>query len=80
MGNMDEILLEENSENLLEENADPVNKELEGKQKALIEQLQKELEAAKVQREALDKRMKEADAARKKAEAAVAAEKAKAEA
>ena len=80
MSNLDEILLEENSENLLEENAAPVNKELEVKQKALIEQLQKELEAAKVQREALDKRMKEADAARKKAEAAEAAAKAKAEA
>ena len=60
-------LLEETGDNLLEEKNNPAESENTTRQKQLIEQLQKELEAAQKQREEMERRTQELEAERKKA-------------
>ena len=62
-----ENLLEETGDNLLEEKNNPAESEKTARQKQLMEQLQKELEAAKKQREEMERRTQELEAERKKA-------------
>ena len=64
---MGENLLEETGDNLLEEKNNPAESENTTRQKQLMEQLQKELEAAKKQREEMERRTQELEAERKKA-------------
>lgn len=64
---MGESLLEETGDNLLEEKNNPAESENTTRQKQLMEQLQKELEAAKKQREEMERRTQELEAERKKA-------------
>lgn len=62
----DESLLEEIGDNLLEENSNPAESENTARQNQLIEQLQKELEAAKKQREEMERRIRELEAGQRK--------------
>ena len=64
---MRESLLEETGDNLLEEKNNPAESENTTRQKQLMEQLQKELEAAQKQREEMERRTQELEAERKKA-------------
>lgn len=57
-------LLEETGDNLLEENSNTAESEKTARQKQLMEQLQKELEAAKKQREKMERRTQELEAER----------------
>ena len=61
----DETLLEEVGDNLLEENGNSAEAGSAAKQNQLLEQLQKELEAAKKQREEMEKKTKELKAKQK---------------
>ena len=61
----DETLLEEIGENLLEENGNNAEAGNAAKQNQLLEQLQKELEAARKQREEMEKKLKEFEAKQK---------------
>ena len=61
----DETLLEEIGENLLEENGNNAEAGNTAKQSQLLEQLQKELEAARKQREEMEKKLKEFEAKQK---------------
>lgn len=64
---MGESLLEETGDNLLEEKNNPAESENTTRQKQLVEQLRKELMAAKKQREEMERRTQELEAERKKA-------------
>ena len=59
-------LLEETEDNLLGEKNNPAESENTTRQKQLIEQLQKELEAAQKQREEMERRIRELEAEQKK--------------
>ena len=61
---MGESLLEETGDNLLGGNNNPAESENTTRQKQLMEQLQKELEAAKKQREKMERRTQELEAER----------------
>jgi surface protein len=63
---MGESLLEETGDNLLEEKNNPAESENTTRQKQLMEQLQKELEAAKKQREEMERRIRELEAGQRK--------------